>query len=180
MLGPFPFSGTHASRNNPSIGSATRARGYARHYLWNTSIIWGVVSLACISGLGFLIAQRPIKQETLFYASASILGVFLVYAFWRSTRALTDLKSEPVSFEGRVASKNAYIFWYKLAFLEEKYYLNIVRGIGMRPLTLGSGKIIKEGWFLSAKGYHDLLAPGDQVRGTIYPRTRVVGALVKV
>ena len=85
-----------------------------------------------------------------------------------------------MSFEGRVASKNAYIFWYKLAFLEEKYYLNIVRGVGMRPLTLGSGKIIKEGWFLAAQGYHDLLAPGDQVRGTIYTRTRVIDSLVKV
>ena len=176
MLGPFPFSGTHSSRNNPSIGSATRARGYARHYLWNTSIFWGLVSLACISCLGFLIIQ----QETLFYAAASVLGVFLAYAFWRTSRALTDLMGDPVSFEGRVASKSSYIFWNKLAFLEEKYHLRIVRGVGMRPLTLGSGKIIKEGWFLAAQGYHELLAPGDQVRGTLYPRSRIIAALVKV
>ena len=180
MLGPFPFSGTHSSRNNPSIGSATRARGYARHYLWNTSIFWGLVSLVCISCLGFLIAQRPIQQETLFYAAASVLGVFLAYAFWRTSRALTDLMSDPVSFEGRVASKSSYIFWNKLAFLEEKYHLRIVRGVGMRPLTLGSGKIIKEGWFLAAQGYHELLAPGDQVRGTLYPRSRIIAVLVKV
>ncbi|MYA97272.1 MAG: hypothetical protein F4X91_12790 [Nitrospinae bacterium] len=180
MLGPFPFSGTHASQNKPSVGSATKARGYARHYLWNASILWGVASLVFISGLGFLIAQRPLKEEMLFYAAASVLGVLLAYAFWRTSRALIDLRSEPVSFEGRVASKNAYIFWYKLAFLEEKYYLNIVRGIGMRPLTLGSGKIIKEGWFLAAQGYYDLLAPGDQVRGTIYARTRVIDSLIKV
>ncbi len=180
MLGPFPFSGTHASRNNPSIGSATRARGYARHYLWNTSIFWGVVSLVCISGLGYLFAQRPIRDETLFYAAASVLGVFLAYSFWRITRALRDLMDEPVEFEGRVASKASYIFWNKLAFLEEKYHLRIVRGVGMRPLTLGSGKIIKEGWFLAAQGYHELLAPGDQVRGTIYARTRVIDSLVKV
>ena len=105
MLGPFPFSGTHASRNNPSVGSATRARGYARHYLWNTSIFWSVVSLACISGLGYLFAQRPLKEETLFYAAASLLGVFLAYSFWRTSRALTDLMGEPVSFEGRVRPK---------------------------------------------------------------------------
>ncbi len=180
MLGPFPFSGTHASRNTPSVGSATRARGYARHYLWNTSIIWSVASLACISGLGYLIAQRPFKDDTLFYAAASVLGAFLAYSFWRASRALRDLMDEPVNFEGRVASKASYIFWNKLAFLEEKYHLRIVRGIGMRPLTLGSGKIIKEGWFLAAQGYHDLLAPGDQVRGTLYRRTRVIDALVKV
>ncbi len=180
MLGPFPFSGTHASRNNPSIGSATRARGYARHYLWNTSIFWGLVSLACISGLGYLIAQRPLEDETLFYVAASVLGVFLAYSFWRTSRSLTDLMSEPVNFEGRVASKSSYIFWNKLAFLEEKYHLEIVRGIGMRPLTLGSGKSVREGWFLAAQGYHDLLAPGDHVRGTLYPRSRVIGALVKV
>ena len=50
----------------------------------------------------------------------------------------------------------------------------------MRPLTLGSGKIVKEGWFIAAKGYHDILAPGDQVRGTLYPRTRLIGTLIKV
>lgn len=180
MLGPFPFSGTHASRNKPSVGSATRARGYARHYLWNTSVVWSIVSLACISGLGYLFAQRPLQQETLFYAAASLLGVFLAYSFWRASRALRDLMDEPVNFEGRVASKASYIFWNKLAFLEEKYHLKIVRGVGMRPLTLGSGKIIKEGWFLAAQGYHDLLAPGDQVRGTLYRRSRVIDALVKV
>lgn len=180
MLGPFPFSGTHSSRNSPSIGSATKARGYARHYLWNTSIFWGVVSLACISGLGFLIAQRPLKDEVLFYAAASVLGVFLAYSFWRTSLALRDLMGDPVSFEGRVASKSSYIFWNKLAFLEEKYHLQIVRGVGMRPLTIESGRIIKEGWFLAAQGYHDLLAPGDHVRGTLYLRTRVIGALVKV
>lgn len=180
MLGPFPFSGTHASGNKPSVGSATRARGYARHYLWNTSIFWSVISLACISGLGYLFAQRPIKEDVLFYAAASVLGALLLYAFWRTSRALTDLMSEPVNFEGRVASKASYIFWNKLAFLEEKYHLRIVRGVGMRPLTLGSGKIIKEGWFLAAQGYHDLLATGDQVRGTIYPRTRLIDSLVKV
>ncbi|MDE0331767.1 MAG: hypothetical protein OXL41_07850 [Nitrospinae bacterium] len=180
MLGPFPFSGTHASRNKPSVGSATRARGYARHYLWNTSVFWSVISLACISSLGYLFAQRPLKGEMLFYAAASLLGVLLAYSFWRASRALRDLMSEPVDFEGRVASKASYIFWNKLAFLEEKYHIRIVRGLGMRPLTLRSGKFIKEGWFLAAQGYHDLLAPGDQVRGTLYPRTRVIDSLVKV
>ena len=87
---------------------------------------------------------------------------------------------EPTRFEGRVASKASHIFWNKLAFLEEKYHLQIVRGVGMRPLTLGSGKIVKEGWFLAAQGYHDILAPGDQVRGTLYPRTRLIGTLIKV
>ena len=87
---------------------------------------------------------------------------------------------EPRSFEGRVASKSSYIFWNKLAFLEEKYYLKIVRGVGMRPLTLGSGKIVKEGWFIAAQGYHDILAPGDQVRGTLYSRTRLIVTLLKI
>ncbi len=180
MLGPFSFSGSHSSQNNPSVGSATRARGYARHYLWNTSVFWSLVSLACISGLGFLIAQRPIAHETIFYVVASVLGVFLAYSFWRTSRALRDLMGEPRSFEGRVASKSSYIFWNKLAFLEEKYYLKIVRGVGMRPLTLGSGKIVKEGWFIAAQGYHDILAPGDQVRGTLYSRTRLIVTLLKV
>ena len=180
MLGPFSFSGSHSGQNNPSVGSATRARSYARHYLWNTSVFWSLISLVCISGLGFLIAWRPIEEEAIFYAAASVLGVFLAYTFWRTSRALRDLMGEPVSFEGRVASKASYIFWNKLAFLEEKFYLKIVRGVGMRPLTLGSGKIVKEGWFIAAKGYHDILAPGDQVRGTLYPRTRLIVTLLKV
>ena len=180
MLGPFSFSGSHSSQNNPSVGSATRARSYARHYLWNTSIFWGLISLACISGLGFLIARRPIAHEAIFYVAASVLGVFLAYSFWRTSRALRDLMGVPTSFEGRVASKSSYIFWNKLAFLEEKYYLKIVRGVGMRPLTLGSGKIVKEGWFIAAQGYHDILAPGDQVRGTLYSRTRLIVTLLKV
>ena len=180
MLGPFSFSGSQSGQNNPSVGSGTRARSYARHYLWNTSVFWSLISLACISGLGFLIAWRPIAHEAISYVAASVLGVFLAYSFWRTSRALRDLMGVPTNFEGRVASKSSYIFWNKLAFLEEKYYLKIVRGVGMRPLTLGSGKIVKEGWFIAAQGYHDILAPGDQVRGTLYSRTRLIVTLLKV
>ncbi len=180
MLGPFPFSGTHSSRNNPSIGSATRARGYARHYLWNASIFWGVLSLVCISGLGYLLARYSLTDEIIIYVVVPVLSALFAYTFWRTSRAVGDLMGKPLNFGGRVDSKASYIFWYKLAFLEEKYYLRIVRGVGMRPLTLGSGKIIEEGWFLAAQGYHELLAPGDQVRGTIYARTRVIDSLVKV
>lgn len=176
---PASFSGARSGRDGPSIGSATRARGYARHYLWNTCAFWGAASLACASGLGFLIAARPLEEETFFYA-ASALGAVFVYALWRASRALADLGGKPARFEGRVASKSASVFWNKLAFLEEKYYVEIARGAGMRPLTLGGERVVGEGWFLSARGYHDLLAPGDQVRGTLYPRTRLIDALVKV
>ena len=186
MLGPFSFSGAHSARNGPSVGSATRARGYARHYLWNTTVFWGTTSLACSAALGFLslgghIAEGAIgRREAVWYVALSLLGGLLLYSFWRTSRALRDLAGACAAFEGRVASKASSIFWNKLAFLEEKYHLEIVRGVGMRPLTLGSGEIVQEGWFLAAQDYHDLLAPGDQVRGTLYPRTRVIDALVKV
>ncbi len=121
------------------------------------------------------------ERGTIFYyAAVSLLGGSLAYAFWRTSRALLDLMGEPTNFEGRVASKTSYVFWNKLAFLEEKYYLQIARGTGMRPLNLGSGKIVEEGWFLAAQGYHALLVRNDQVRGTLYHRTRLIGVLVKV
>lgn len=180
MPAPFSFPGAGPERDGPSIGSATRARGYARHYLWNACAFWGAASLACASGLGFLIAARPLGREALFYAAASALGAVLAYGCWRASRALADLGAGPARFEGRVASKAASIFWNRLAFLEEKYYVEIARGAGMRPLTLGGERVVGEGWFLAARGYHDLLAPGDRVRGTLYPRTRLINALVKV
>lgn len=185
MLGPFPFSGAHSARNRPSVGSATRARGYARHYLWNTTVFWGASSLACVAALGFLalggrVAGGALGREAVWFGALFLLGGLLVYSSWRVSRALMDLAGERAAFEGRVAARSSSIFWNKLAFLEEKYHLQIVRGVGMRPLTLGGGAIVREGWFLAAQGYHDLLAPGDQVRGTLYPRTRVIDALVKV
>ena len=180
MPGPFSSSGARSGREEPSIGSAARARGYARHYLWNAFLFWGAASLGCASGLTFLIFARPLGEETAFRLAASLLGVSLAYAGRRAALALRDLTGEPTGFEGRVASKASSVFWNKLAFLEEKYYLRIVRGAGMRPLASGGGKIIEEGWFLAARDYHDLLAPDDQVRGTIYRGTRLIAALVKV
>ncbi len=179
MLGPFSFSGARSA--NPSIGTATRARGYARHYLWNAALFWGVGCLAGASGLAFLRFGRPLPGGVLlYYAAASLLAAVLVYSIWKVSCALMDLREEPLHFEGRVASRAARVFWTKLAFLEEKYYLEIVRGTGLRPLTLGTGRIVGEGWFLAAQGYHDLVVPGDRVSGTLYARTRLVATLLKV
>ncbi len=187
MFGPFSFSGAHSARNGPSVGSATRARGYARHYLWNTTVFWGATSLACIAALGFLALGEHIAEGAIGPAGGCLVRRALPAGRPAPLFVLENLPRPPGPGRGArppsrvgVASKASSIFWNKLAFLEEKYHLEIVRGVGMRPLTLGSGEIVQEGWFLAAQGYHDLLAPGDQVRGTLYPRTRVIDALVKV
>ncbi len=172
------FQTDRSGRGEPFFGSAVMARGYAIHHLKNACVIWGALAFLCLlTGAGIFFAGL---WKT--YAPASYLAVVSVFliSVYMGGRALRDLTGQPVSFEGRVAGRHASLFWYKLFFLEDRYYLRVERGDDRRPLTYGTGVDLAEGWFLAGKGYHDILAGGDRVRGTVYRRTRLIASLVKV
>ena len=130
----------------------------------NTSVFWSLVFSGVYFGPGVSGRATSIEEEAIFYAAASLLGPFLAYTFWRTSRALRDLMGEPTSFEGRVRPKPptpSGTSWLSGG----EVYLKSFAAVGMRPLTLGSGIIVKKDGFIAAKATHDILAPGDQVRG---------------
>jgi hypothetical protein len=154
------------------------ARGYARHHLKNVCVFWGVVALLCLlSGGGFFLAGSWKGYAPAGYTV--IIAVFLISAYMGGP-ALADLLGQPIPYECQIAGKRASIFGYKLFFFEERYYLRIERGKDHRPLALGTGLELSEGWFLAGKGYHRILSVGDRVRGKVYLRTRLIASLVKV
>ena len=65
---------------------------------------------------------RPVR------IAAGALG--LAVSIHRGVRAMADLLSGPIPFEGRVEERFASLYWNRLAFLEEKYYLRLGRGPG--------------------------------------------------
>ncbi len=136
-----------------------------------------VALLSLLSGGGFFFAGLWKANAPVVYA---VMFAVLLISAYMGGPALSDLLGQPISYEGQIAGKRAAIFGYKLFFFEERYYLRIERGNDHRPLALGTGVELSEGWFLAGKGYHDLLSGGDRVRGKVYPRTRLIASLVKV
>ncbi len=160
----------------PFVPPVVEARGYARHYLKNAAVFWGILSLV----FGALILSSTLRGPLFGPAEILIAGLGAAVSIFRGGRALWDLLGEPIPIEGQVAEKSASLFFNRLAFLEDKYHLRIERGADHRPLALGTGIDLSGGWFLAGRGYHDILAEGDRIRGAVYRRTRVIASLVKV
>ncbi len=173
----FSFPSDRSGGETPSVAPVVAARGYARHHLKNACAFWGALLFLCLLAAGFFYAGMWKGYAPAGYTV--VLMVFLVSAYMGGL-ALLDLLGQPVSFEGQVAGKSASLFRFKLFFLADRHYLRIERGGDHRPLAYGTGLEIPEGWFRAGKGYHDILAGGDSVRGTVYRRTRLVASLVKV
>ncbi len=149
------------------VGAAVTARGYARWRLVKSSIFWGVVAaMSLLAGFRGGLLLWP-------------AGAGLAAAVWMGGRTLSDLMEEPLPFEGRVAERRTSRLWDRLIFREERFYLRIERPPDFRPLTLGTGRTVAPGWFLAARGYHDLVEAGDEVRGALHRRTRLIASLVK-
>lgn len=174
----FSFHRDGSRGEEPSFGSAVVARGYALHHLKNACAFWTALMVLSIVGAWGVLAAEFGKEFTPFTHFA-VAALFLASAYWGSL-ALLDLLGEPIPFAGDVSGKHASLFWYKLFFLKDRYYLRLGRGKDRRPLSFGTGVDLREGWFLVGKGYHDILMDGDHVRGTIYRRTRLIASLVKV
>ncbi|MEK6709844.1 MAG: hypothetical protein AABZ64_04615 [Nitrospinota bacterium] len=166
MLEPFLFP------------AAVRARAYARRHLLRSLVFWGSGAILALTVLGAWFASLALAGEG---EPALLIGGTLALALssWKGALAALDLWEKPLLFEGRVAGKAASPFWNRLTFLEDKYYLRLERGPAMRPLALGTGREVQGGWFLAARGYHEILSPGDGVRGALHRRTRLVARLVK-
>ena len=174
----FSFPSERSGENEVPLVPVVAARGYARHHLNNACVFWGAVALlSLLAGGGFFFAGLWKNYAPVVYAV--IFAVLLISAYMGGP-ALADLLGQPIPYEGQIAGRRASIFGYKLFFFEERYYLRIERGKDHRPLVLGTGVELSEGWFLAGKGYHDLLSGGDHVRGKVYRRTRLIASLVKV
>jgi hypothetical protein len=166
---------------SPPVPPVVEARGYARHYLKNAAVFWGILALDFGALIAFLALRGPLLIGTLLGpAEILIAGVGAAVSIFRGGRALSDLLGEPIAIQGQVAEKSASLFFNRLAFLEDKYHLRIERGADHRPLALGTGVDLPGGWFLAGQGYHEILAEGDRIRGAVYRRTRVIASLVKV
>ena len=155
-------------KGEPIVGAAVTARGYARWRLVKSTIFWGaIVALSLLAG----------SQGGLLLWPA---GAGLAAGVWLGGRALRDLMEEPLPFEGRVAERRTSRSWDRLIFREERFHLRIERPPDFRPLTLGTGWTVAPGWFLAARGYHDLVEAGDEVSGALHRRTRLIASLVKI
>ena len=166
-------------RNNPAPTLVVQARGYAVHYLRNAVVLWSAASFLSTAMLVVLYAGlwKVVAQKSLvLFAAACLLAVSLYRGRW----ALQDLLDKPIPIAGRISGKRVSLFWNRLAFLEDKYYLRIVRSDDYRPLANGTKYTILEGWFIVGRGYFEILEEGDDIRGTAYRRTRAINSLVRL
>jgi hypothetical protein len=177
-MGPFlkhSFEG-----DNPVPPSVVLARGYAVHYLKNAVAFWGIAALLSFAAAltaAYTELWRGAAPNAVVLSAAA--GVFAV-SLYRGGRALWDLFDKPIPIAGKVSGKSASLFWNRIAFLEDKFHLRIVRGDDHRPLAYGTNFALSEGWFMAGRGYFEIFAEGHHVRGTAYRRTRVIDSLVKL
>ena len=178
MAGTFRFPPGEAGQPEEFPGGpAVLARAYARQRLTAAVVFWGGGAALSLLLLGGGLASFFAVPDGGAPLAAAAGGLGLALSLWMGGRAALDLWEAPVPFEGRVAGKAASLFWNRLTFLEDKYHLRLARGADMRPLAAGGR--VAEGWFLAARGYHELVNPGDAVRGALHRRTRLIAHLVK-
>ncbi|MFP6891400.1 MAG: hypothetical protein VCF07_16940, partial [Nitrospinota bacterium] len=125
-MGAFPrhsFEG-----ENPVPPSLVLARGYAVHYLKNAVAFWGTAALLSVAAAltaAYTELWRGGAPKFVIFSAAA--GVF-AFSRYRGSRALWDLFDKPIPIAGKVSGKSASLFWNRIAFLEDKFHLRIVRG----------------------------------------------------